>query len=165
MTSWLSRKACQAKPSRYDEPGVDERIVARLGVAQFVEEAGQTADSAGIEAAREVPGGSLRAAVAPARSSRFARRARAEDAPPQLVVGRLVDEHVILARKEPGQRAGGELVATIAEQIGGGSAHDEVHLELGVAMRAGPNLADRMSDDAPVQLRPKPEILDHRKKR
>ena len=90
---------------------------------------------------------------------------RAEDRPPQLVVAGLVDEHVILTRKEPGQRALGELAATFTQQVGGGASDDEVDLELGMSMSARSYVSSHMSNHPPFKAVPKPEIIDHRKKR
>jgi hypothetical protein len=81
------------------------------------------------------------------------------------MVGGLVDENVILTWKEPGERAGRELVATVAEQVGGGSAHGQVDLEFGMAMEARSCVPGGMSNDAPIKSSPKPELLDHDKKR
>jgi len=88
-----------------------------------------------------------------------------EDRPPQLVVGRLVDQDMILAWKEPGQRAGRELVATFAEQVGGGATHDEVDLDLGMTMDVGSSVAGCVSNRPPIQAGPDLKFLDHRKKR
>jgi hypothetical protein len=81
------------------------------------------------------------------------------------VVGGLVDQDVILTRKEPGQRAGRERIATVAQQVGGGAADDEVELELGMAMGAGSHVADRVPNHASIQASPNSEVVDHRKKR
>ena len=88
-----------------------------------------------------------------------------EDRPPQLVVGGLVDQHVILTWKEPGQRAGCQLVATFAEQVGGAAAHDEVDLDLGMTMDLGSSVAGRVSNRPPIQAGTDLEFVDHRKKR
>lgn len=88
-----------------------------------------------------------------------------EDRPPELVVGRLIDQDMILTWKEPGQRAGRELVATFAEQVGGGATHDEVDLDLGMTMDVRSSVAGRVSNRPPIQTGPYLEFLDHRKKR
>ena len=80
------------------------------------------------------------------------------------MVGGLVDQEVILTGKEPGQRAGRERIATVAQQVGGGAADDEVELELGMA-RAGSHVADRVPNHASIQASPNSEVVDHRKKR
>jgi hypothetical protein len=54
----------------------------------------------------------------------------------------LVDQDVILAGKQPGQRAGCERIAAVAEQVGGAAADDEVDLQLDMAMRVRSNVAD-----------------------
>jgi hypothetical protein len=74
---------------------------------------------------------------------------------------------VILAWKEPGERAGRELVPTFAEQVGGGSAHDEVDLEFGMAMGAdaGSCVRGGVSNNPSFKSSPKPKLLDHDKKR
>jgi hypothetical protein len=81
------------------------------------------------------------------------------------VVGGLVDQEVILTGEEPGQRAGGELIAPVAEQVGGGAANDEVDLELGMAMGAWSNVADSVPYHASIEASPNSEVVDHRKKR
>ena len=88
-----------------------------------------------------------------------------EHRPPELVVGGLLDQDVILTGKEPGQRAARERMAPVAEQVGGGAADDEVDLELGVAMRAGANVANPVPNHASIQASPNSEVVDHRKKR
>jgi hypothetical protein len=88
-----------------------------------------------------------------------------EHHPPELVVGGLVDQDVILTGKEPGQRAGRERIAPVADQVGGGAADDEVDLELGMAMGAGSNVADPVPNHASIAASPNAEIVDHRKKR
>ena len=88
-----------------------------------------------------------------------------EDRPPELVVGGLVDQDVILTGKQPGQRARRECIATVAEQVGGGAADDEVELQLGMAMGAGSHVAGRVANHASIEARPDPEVVDHRKKR
>jgi hypothetical protein len=81
------------------------------------------------------------------------------------VVGGLVDQDVILTGKEPGQRAGRERIAPVAEQVGAGAADDEVDLELGMAMRARPDVANPVPNGASIQGSPNSEVIDHRKKR
>ena len=88
-----------------------------------------------------------------------------EHRPPELMVGRLVDQDVILTGKQPGQRAGRELIAPVAEQVGGGAAHDEVDLELGMAVGAGSNVADPVPYHASIEASPNSKVVDHRKKR
>ena len=116
--------------------------------------------------ARELPGGILRE-----QGSRLLGRrdpsdeSGPEDRPPELVVGGLVDQDVILTRKEPGQRAGRERVAPVAEQVGGGAADDEVDLELDMAMGARSNVADPVPHHASIEASPNSEVVDHRKKR
>ena len=88
-----------------------------------------------------------------------------EHRPPQLVVGGLVDQEVILTGEEPGQRAGGELIAPVAEQVGGRAADDEIELELGMAMRAGPTVVDGVPNHASIEAGSNSEVIDHRKKR
>src|SRR6266516_583240 len=80
-------------------------------------------------------------------------------------VGGLVDENVILAWKEPSERVGRELVPTVAEQVGGGAAHDEVDLEFGMAMGAGASVPGGMPNNPSFKSSLKPEFLDHDKKR
>ena len=81
------------------------------------------------------------------------------------MVGGLVDQDVILTGEQPGQRAGRERIAPVAEQVGGGAADDEVDLELGMAMGAGSNVADRVPNHASIEAGPDSEVVDHRKKR
>ena len=90
---------------------------------------------------------------------------RAEDRPPQLVVGGLVDEYVILPGKEPRQGAGRELVAPLAQQVGRASAYHEVELELGMPVAARCSVGGEVMADVPVNGGVEPEILAHRKKR
>ena len=97
------------------------------------------------------------------------RRARheagAEHRPPQLVVGGLVHEHVILRGEEPGQRARRELVAAVAQQVGRPAAHDEVELQLGMAMASRRPVGGEVVTDAPGGAGAEAQILGHRKKR
>jgi len=72
---------------------------------------------------------------------------------------------MVLAGEEPGERARGELVPALTEEIRRGPGHDEGDLELGMSMGAGPSLAGHVSHDPSVDTRPKPKILLHRKKR
>ena len=88
-----------------------------------------------------------------------------EDRPPEFVVGRLIDQDMILAWEEPGQRAGGEVVATFAEQVGGGATYDQVDLDLGVTMDVRPSVPGRVSDRQPIEAGADLDFLDHRKKR
>ena len=88
-----------------------------------------------------------------------------EHRPPELVVGGLVNQDVILTGKQPGQRAGRELIAPITEQVGGGAADDEVDLELGMAMGAWPNVADSVPYHPSIEASPDSKIVNHRKKR
>jgi len=81
------------------------------------------------------------------------------------MVGGLVDEYVLLAGKEPGQGAGCEFVTTLAQQIGGPAPHDQVELQLGMAVGAGAQVAGRVSNHPSIDASPKAQILDHRKKR
>jgi hypothetical protein len=81
------------------------------------------------------------------------------------VIGGLVDEHMLLIGKEPCQRAGGQVIAAIVHQIGGGAPDDQVELQLGVAMRPGPQGPGGVSHHPPVDSLPQAQILDHRKKR
>ena len=88
-----------------------------------------------------------------------------EDRPPELVVGRLIDQDMILAWEEPGQRSGGEVVATFAEQVGGGATDDQVDLDLGMTMDVRSSVAGRVSNRPPIQPGRYLKFLDHRKKR
>jgi hypothetical protein len=81
------------------------------------------------------------------------------------VIGGFVDEHMLLIGKEPRQRAGGQVVATIVNQIGGRAPHNQVELQLGVAMRAGTQGPGGVAHHPPVDFLPQAQILDHRKKR
>jgi hypothetical protein len=81
-----------------------------------------------------------------------------------MVVG-LVDQDVILAREEPGQRALRELVAALAQQVGRGAADDEIDLDLGMAVGARSHVPGNVSYHSPVDAVPKPEVIQHRKKR
>ena len=81
------------------------------------------------------------------------------------MVAGLVDQHVILTREEPGERAGRELVPTFAEQIGGGATDDEVDLELVMPMRARSVVAGGVSDHPSIGFVSQPEVHVHRKKR
>ena len=131
-----------------------------------MEEGAETANPAGVETARELSDG-----IVLQQGSRLPGRRDPSDQsgpehrPPELVVGGLVDQDVILARKEPGQRAGRERIAPVAEQVRGGAANDEVDLELGMAMRPGSNVADPVPDHASIEASPNSEVVDHRKKR
>jgi hypothetical protein len=71
---------------------------------------------------------------------------------------------VILTGEQPGQRAGGERIAPVAEQVAGGAAEDEVDLEFGVAVGAGWNVADPVPCHPSVEASPNCEVVDHRKK-
>jgi len=81
------------------------------------------------------------------------------------VVGGLVDEDVLLTGEEPRQRAGCQLVATFAQQIGGGASHDQVDLQLRVTVSAGAQVTGRVSNHPSVDAGPEAEVLGHRKKR
>jgi hypothetical protein len=81
------------------------------------------------------------------------------------MVGGLVDEYVLLAGKEPSQGAGSQLVAPLAQQIGGRAPHDQVDLQLGMTVSAGAQVAGRVSNHSSIDAGPKAQILDHRKKR
>src|SRR6266487_4594456 len=148
------------------EAGVEEDVVQRLGIVHLSEEGAEAYDPGGVEATRELPDGILLE-----QRSRFSRRSdpsdkgRPEDRPPELVVGGLVDEDVILAWKEPGQCALRELVATLAEQVGRGASDDEVDLDLGMAVGARSHVSGRVSNYSPIDAIPKPEVIQHRKKR
>jgi hypothetical protein len=80
------------------------------------------------------------------------------------VIGGVVDEHMLLVGKEPCQRAGGQVVATIVHQIESRAPHDQVEFQLGVAMRAGTQSPGGVSHHPPVDSLPQAQILDHRKK-
>ena len=148
------------------ETGVEEDVIQRLGIARLSEKGAEAHDPGGVEATRELPDGILLE-----QGSRFSRRCdpsdkgRPEDRPPELVVAGLVDEDVILAWKEPGQRALRELVATLAQQVGRGAADDEVDLDLGVAVGARSYVSGHVSNHSPIDAVPKPEVIQHRKKR
>ena len=91
------------------------------------------------------PGGGVVAAM---------RATAAGGRPPTTARGRrLVDEHVILAGKSQVSVPGSELVATFVEQIGGGAAHHEVELQLGVAMRARRAVGRGVTRHASVERR------------
>jgi hypothetical protein len=81
------------------------------------------------------------------------------------MVGGLVDEYVLLAWKEPGQGAGCEFVTTLAQEIRGPAPHDQVDLQLGMAVGAGAQVAVRVSNHPSIDASPKAQILDHRNKR
>ena len=138
----------------------------RLRILHVVEDGAETTNPAGVETARELPDGIVleQGSRVPARRDP-SDESGPEHRPPELVVGGLVDQDVILAGKEPGQRAGRERIAPVAEQVGGGAADDEVELELGMAMGAGPNVADGVPNHASIQAGPNSEVVDHRKKR
>jgi len=148
------------------EASVEEDVVERLGIVHLSEERAEAHDPGGVEATRELPDGILLE-----QRSRFSRRrdpsdkGRPEDRPPELVVGGLLDEDVILAGKEPGQRALRELKATFAQQVGRGAAYDEVDLDLGMAMGARSYVSGHVSNHSPIDAVPKPEVSQHRKKR
>jgi hypothetical protein len=72
---------------------------------------------------------------------------------------------VILTGKQPGQRAGRELIAPVAEQVGGSATDDEVDLKLGMAVGAGSNVADPVPHHPSIEASPNSEVVDHRKKR
>ena len=131
-----------------------------------MEDGAETANSAGVEPARELPDGIVLAQGPRSRGNRDpSDESGPEDRPPEFVVGGLVDQDVILTGKQPGHRAGRERIAPVAQQVGGVAADDEVELELGVAMGAGSDVADRVPNHASVQACPNSEIIDHRKKR
>ena len=149
------------------QPGVDQQrrpTVSR--VAHLVEERAETANAAGVQTARELPDG-----IVLQQGSRVPGRRDPSDEsgpehrPPELVVGGLVDQDVILTGKQPGQRARRERIAPVAEQVGGGAADDEVDLELGMAMGAGSHVADPVANHAAIESGPDSEVVDHRKKR
>ena len=148
------------------QPGVDKNVVHRLRILHFVEEGAETANPAGVETARELPDGILlqQGSRVPGRRDP-SDESGPEHRPPELVVGGLVDQDVILTGKEPGQRAGRERIAPVAEQVGGGAADDEVDLELGMAMGAGSDVADPVPNHASIEASPNSEVVDHRKKR
>src|SRR5438552_12014743 len=129
------------------EAGIEEDVVERLGIVHLSEERAEADDPGGVEATRELPDGILLE-----QGSRLSRRCdptdkrRPEDRPPELVVAGLVDQDVILAWKEPGQRALRELVATLAQQVGRGAAYDEVDLDLGMAVGARSYVPGHMSN-------------------
>jgi hypothetical protein len=97
------------------------------------------------------------------RGGRAGDERRREDRPPQLVVRRLVDQDVVLAGEEPCQRAGRELVAALAEQVGRGAARHEVELQLLMAMAARRPVGRHVARDATLDARSQPET--HRKER
>jgi len=109
-----------------DEAGIEQRIV---GVAQLVQQPAELRGSRRVETPRELTG---RIAFQQWRRRGAGHETRAEHRPPQLVVGRLVDEHVNLPGKEPRQRAGRQLVPPFAQQVGGTSAYHQVEFEFGV---------------------------------
>jgi hypothetical protein len=148
------------------QPGVDKNVVHRLCMTYFVEEGAETTNPPGVETARELPDGILcqQGSRVPGRRD-LGDESGPEHCPPELVVGGLVDQEVILTRKQPGQRAGRELIAPVAEQVGGGAADDEVDLELGMAMGAGSNVANFVPYHASIEAGPDSEVVDHHKKR
>ena len=148
------------------QPGVDKNVVHRLRMLYFVEEGAETTNPAGVETARELPDGILcqQGSRLPGHCD-LSDESGPEHRPPELMVGRLVDQDVILTGKQPGQRAGRELIAPVAEQVGGGAANDEVDLELGMAMGAWSNVADSVPYHASIEASPNSEVVDHRKKR
>jgi hypothetical protein len=154
------REAQQVRQS-----GVGKYLVHRLGVLDFVEEGAEAANAAGFETARELP-----SRVVLAKGPRVVGRrdpideGGSEDRPLELVVGGLVDQDLVLTGEEPGQRAGRERIATVAQQVGGGAADDEVELELGMAMGAGSYVAHRVPHHASIQAGRNSEVA-HRKKR
>jgi hypothetical protein len=131
-----------------------------------VEEGTETTNPGGVEPARELPDGILlqQELRLPARRDP-SDQSRPEHRPPELVVGGLIDQDVILKRKQPGQRPGREPIAPIAEQVGGGAADDKIDLELGMAMGSGSNLADPVPRHASIEASLNSEVIDHRKKR
>ena len=148
------------------QSGVDKNVVHRLRILNFVEEGAETTNPAGVETARELPDGIRlqQGSRVPGRRD-LSDQSGPEHRPPELVVGGLVDKDVILTGKEPGQRAGRECIAAVAEQVRGRAADDEVDLELGVPMGAGSNVADPVPHDAAIEANPNSEVVDHRKKR
>ena len=88
-----------------------------------------------------------------------------EDSPPELVIVRLVDEHVVLTREDPRQRALSEFAATFAQQVRGGAPNNEVELDLGMPVRARSYISGHMPNQAPVKAGPDAQVLDHHKKR
>jgi hypothetical protein len=99
----------------------------------------------------------------PARSD-LSDQGGSEHRPPELVVGGLLDKDVILTGKEPGQHAWCERIAPVAQQVGGGTADDEVDLELGMAMGAGSNVGDPVPNHTSIQANPNSDVVDHHKK-
>jgi hypothetical protein len=90
---------------------------------------------------------------------------RPEHGPPQGVIGGLVDEYMLLIGEEPGQRPGGQVVATIVDQVGGRAPHDQVDLQFGVSMRPGMQRPGGVSHDPPLDPPVQAQILEHRKTR
>jgi hypothetical protein len=154
-TSLLSRKRRQARMSRYARPALartESVDSATHGVG--VEPSRETADRISLE---QRP---LALRLCGPRD-----KIRAEDRPPELVVGGFVDEDVLLAGEEPGQRSRGEVVATLPQQIGRGTAHHQVELELGVPVPVRTDVSDSVPDDAAVQPAGNAEVVvEHRKK-
>ena len=148
------------------QPGVDKNVVHRLGMLYFVEEGAETTNPAGVKTARELPDRILlqQGSRVPGRRD-LSDQSGSEHRSPKLVVGGFVDQDVFLTGKQPGQRAGRERIAPVAEQVGGGAADDEVDLKLGMAMGAGSNVADSVPDHASIEASPNSEVVDHRKKR
>ena len=140
--------------------------VSALRILHVVEERAETTNAAGVETAGEPPDGILlqQGSRVPGRRD-LGDESGTEHRPPELVVGGLVEQDVILTGKEPGQRAGRERIAPVAEQVGGGAADHEVDLQLGMAMGAGSDVADPMPHHAPIQASLNSEVVDHRKKR
>jgi len=148
------------------QPGVDEDVVDRLCILHFVEDCAETTNPAGVETPRELPDGILlqqRAGVPSCRD--LSDKRGPEYRPPELVVAGFVDQGVILTGKEPGQCAGCEGIAPLAQQVGGSAAEDQVDLEFGMAMGAGSNLAGPVPHDASMESSADSEVIDHRKKR
>src|SRR5215208_3744040 len=139
------------------QPGVGKGVVPRLGGPHFAKKRIEASGSAWLEAAREAPGGILLEQGLRLRRGRGpGDESRAENGPPELVVGRLVDKDVVLAGKEPSQRAGRELVAPLADQVGGAASHDQVDLELGMAVAAGSHVSASMSNNPALEACPEP---------
>jgi len=159
-------KRAPGEDQQIPEAGIEEDVVERLGIVHLSEERAEAHDPGGVEATRELPDGILLE-----QGSRFSRRRdptdkrRPEDRPPELVVDRLVDQDVILTGKEPGQGALRKFVATLAEQVGRGAADDEVDLDLGMAVGARSHVSGHVSNHSPIDAVPKPEVIQHRKKR
>jgi hypothetical protein len=148
------------------QPDGEEGVVAGLRLVEVLEDGTEAPGLVRVEATR-VPAD--RIAVEQGAGVHCGRgpgdEGGAEDRPPQHVVGSLVDEHVLLIGEEPRQRAGGQFVAALAQEVGSRASYHQVDLELDVVVDVEAIATRRVPDHRPVNARWKAQILEHRKKR